>query len=261
METQSISKKLLLEIRKPKFIISFIVLLGIVINMLVLVLVTMPALLERDGIKEALEVKRDELERMVAQPPVTQVTDEEIRELVRRVPTKLDGVQLLYRLNDYAEQSNVTIRDYRQIANQQPVDELELAITSISGTGGAAGTRADSAAKTFVADAMDVTIVGHLPNLLRFVDRVKETEQILDTMRWHIAQGDVDLLHAYSSLIVDGEMLYTMSLTIHAYSMPDYASLFDLNGPQSGTSLEEALRSFMQRYPESGQFDSVRPNR
>ena len=245
-------QRLLATIRRPKFILICLLVAGMLCNVAALYYLTLPPLFEHREKKNELAIKQRELEQMVALPPVVQASDEQIAAMLRKVPVKIDEVQLLTRLNRYAEESNVEL-DNVEIGKQAAARAGET-------SDGAAGSRRADDNGLLSLGQYDLKLKGTLPELMSFMDRLKQTEQIMDIARWNTVHINDSLNGEDGSLVAPEYWLYDMYVAIQTHSMPEYAEQFGSRQAAQGSSLEDALRGFGQKYPQGVQLDSVRSN-
>lgn len=253
METTTMHQRLLAAIRRPKFILGCLLIVGLLCNIATFYYMTLPPLFEHREKKNELASKQKELEQMVAMPPVVQVSDTQIEDMLRKVPVRIDEVQLLTRFHRYAEESKVVLHN------------VEIGKQAASRPGpaeGAADNRQTDDNSSLQLGQYELKLIGTLPELMSFMDRLKQTEQILDIARWntvHITDSLTD--DTNGNLIASEYWIYELYLTIQTHSMPGYAEYFENQQITEGSSIEDALRQFDERYPQAVQLESVWSNK
>ncbi|OMF21440.1 hypothetical protein BK133_28410 [Paenibacillus sp. FSL H8-0548] len=214
MEIKLKSSKAALSQNQVVFIV--VVALLVVLNAAVLFLFLLPGLDSLKVDKQGIDQKNVTLQSVKNEYTNENISDEQMTQITTRVPVKrIDSENFVF-INDLSVESNTPLAYVRQSGGTES-EPQSTAGSQNSGT---------------MITGYEVLVVGHLPDLLAYIDNMQKHERLFSLQKWSITEQtkeainkDYPELFSFSFINKD-KAIYALQMTVQAYVFPQLANAF-----------------------------------
>jgi hypothetical protein len=239
------------QIRDPKVWIILAIIAVLALNAIFYFLSVAPELREKRAVNEELQAVKSEHEIRSGLPDPERVTDLQIQELLEQVPTYQDEAVVLNKVMEYVINENSKLSFFGE---EDITEELEENVTNDTES-----TDPDEKKKgIFTISQYRISAVGYLPRLINFFDHMTNNTAVTSVNEWDFAEVDeMDPELVDEPDFVDKKGIYTLTLEVTMYSIPEYRNVF---GPPASdrTAIEDVLNKLQEKYPEVKSLESIK---
>ncbi|WP_139992368.1 hypothetical protein [Paenibacillus paridis] len=204
--------------------------LVVVLNVAALFLYLLPELDSLKQAKQGVEGQKQTLESVRNDYTDEKITDEQLEKLTNRVPVVRDDSNNL-----------IFFYDVGQLSEAPPT-----LITQSSGAEEGQSAETDAAGSGTVTTSFEVTVVGHLPNLLSYIDNLHHYERLYTLQKWSLTEltkeaANQEYPDLYSHpFIKKDKPLLTLRMSIQAYYFPQFKDAFNKQELEKGNAEQTA---------------------
>lgn len=239
-------KEWLAKIRHPKGLILLAAVFFVAINLSLFIFYVLPAISHNQQISEEHDRKHNEWQTIVAQTVPDSVSEEEISELLAKVPTGTKLHQLTSELNELALRRGMMLTSIRMenaSSSESDIDVIQMLEPTQQ------STKAKDSLPAFLhKDQFGITIVGYLDALIGFIQDLDQLERIveLDSWSYSIMRSDESPFLQFAAdrnMLIENKVIYEASVNLNAFSMPQLKQVFASDqDEESAPDPEEAIQ-------------------
>ncbi|WP_419873948.1 hypothetical protein [Candidatus Pristimantibacillus sp. PTI5] len=187
-----------------------------ILNVAALFLYVLPELGDLKEAKKGVVQYSAALQTAQSEYATEKITDVQIEELLNRVPVKRADSVNIEIFRELAQMSGTPLG---YITQKNGNDEGQTAESGVSPNG-------------TVSTSFEVNVVGHLPNMLLFIDHLHNYPRLFALQKWTMAElsketinQDYPDLYTFASIQKDKAVL-SLRMTIQTYIFPQFADSF-----------------------------------
>jgi Tfp pilus assembly protein PilO len=188
---------LLIRLQAPLTILIAVGVMGFILIIYLFASFVMPQAQERLLLQQKLNQLEDQRSLTAKRPLPPKVTEAEIQDVLKQVPTESEMPRLLLSIRGLEKQTGVTIDSIVFGENRSSVTALENAISSSSKlnvpTANSANTPAASATTTaqnvIVEEQFTIQVSGTYSTVMSFLEQMHENERLITIKGWNWGTG------------------------------------------------------------------------
>ncbi|MCD1257457.1 hypothetical protein B5M42_001220 [Paenibacillus athensensis] len=258
---------------------------GLLVNTLVLVWLVVPAWTKERSLNHDLANLQQQKISIQSRPNPLKVTDEQILDLVKQVPTKPEVARLLLSLKSMEKDAKVTLNSVKFGDNKTSNDSLsgllsggalpsDSSSVSTDVPAASAAPNPSGQANPIVEDKLTVVFTGEYHGMIHFLEKLNQSERYIRLTSWQLDtnvkstaadsnNGGANLAEKLNNSFNDISYIQA-TLNLSVYSVPSYdGKLQELPPVELGptgkrtdpTSVENTFNKLLKEMGKAGQGD------
>jgi|GEM_PF-3492601 len=214
---------------------------GLLVNTLVLVWLVAPAWTKERSLNNDLARLQQQKQSIQSKPNPVKVTDEQILNLVKQVPTKPEVARLLLSLKSMEKDAKVTLNAVKFGDNKTSNDSLSGLLSggalpsdssSADAPAASAAPNPSGQANPIVEDKLTVVFTGEYHGMIHFLEKLNQSERYIQVKNWQLEtnvkraadsnnNNSANLAEKLNNAFNDISYIQ-MTLNLSVYSVPSY---------------------------------------
>jgi hypothetical protein len=188
----------------------------VVLNVAALFIFLLPELNQLKAARQDFDQKNVAMQSAMNEYTNEKISTEQLTQITTRVPVRrIDSENLVF-MADLAAASKTPIAYVRQSGGSE--SEMQAGDAALL-----PGT---------MSTGYEVLVVGHLPDLLVYIEKMQKHERLFSLQKWSITEQTKEAINKdypdllSLSFINKDKAIYTLQMTIQAYSFPQFEKAF-----------------------------------